>query len=215
MTPWTAAHQAPPSLRFSRQEYWSGVPSPSPRNTVLHTLNIFLQPAQQPCEVTLSISGNWGSERLSKFLKVLVLRSNGESMAHPLNPNLCCLPENFTWLFGKSIMLQLTLEHHGFEWHTSTCINTWLFFSRFVVCYYTIRVGWIHRCETWDMGGWPRSYPQNLGCVDVRPPMSLLFKGQLYFLKCFITIGLAKKFIQVFLYDDMGETRTSFLAKPV
>ena len=29
-TPWTAAHQAPPSTGFSRQEYWSGVPSPSP-----------------------------------------------------------------------------------------------------------------------------------------------------------------------------------------
>ena len=28
-TPWTAAYQAPPSLWFSRQEYWSGVPSPS------------------------------------------------------------------------------------------------------------------------------------------------------------------------------------------
>ena len=27
--PWTAAYQAPPSLGFSRQEYWSGVPSPS------------------------------------------------------------------------------------------------------------------------------------------------------------------------------------------
>ena len=27
--PWTAAHQAPPSLGFSRQEYWSGVPLPS------------------------------------------------------------------------------------------------------------------------------------------------------------------------------------------
>ena len=25
-TPWTAAHQAPPSMGFSRQEYWSGVP---------------------------------------------------------------------------------------------------------------------------------------------------------------------------------------------
>ena len=24
-TPWTAAHQAPPSIGFSRQEYWSGV----------------------------------------------------------------------------------------------------------------------------------------------------------------------------------------------
>ena len=30
-TPWTAAHQAPPSMGFSRQEYWSGVPSPSPK----------------------------------------------------------------------------------------------------------------------------------------------------------------------------------------
>ena len=30
-TPWTAAHQAPPSLGFSRQEYWSGVPLPSPK----------------------------------------------------------------------------------------------------------------------------------------------------------------------------------------
>ena len=29
-TPWTAAYQVPPSMGFSRQEYWSGVPSPSP-----------------------------------------------------------------------------------------------------------------------------------------------------------------------------------------
>ena len=31
VTPWTAAYQAPPSMGFSRQEYWSGVPFPSPR----------------------------------------------------------------------------------------------------------------------------------------------------------------------------------------
>ena len=30
LTPWTAAYKAPPSMRFSRQEYWSGVPLPSP-----------------------------------------------------------------------------------------------------------------------------------------------------------------------------------------
>ena len=30
MTPWAAAYQAPPSMGFSRQEHWSGVPSPSP-----------------------------------------------------------------------------------------------------------------------------------------------------------------------------------------
>ena len=29
-TPWTAAYQAPPYMGFSRQEYWSGVPFPSP-----------------------------------------------------------------------------------------------------------------------------------------------------------------------------------------
>ena len=29
-TPWTAAYQAPPSMGFSRQEYWSGLSSPSP-----------------------------------------------------------------------------------------------------------------------------------------------------------------------------------------
>ena len=29
-TPWTAAYQAPPSMGFSRQEYWRGLPLPSP-----------------------------------------------------------------------------------------------------------------------------------------------------------------------------------------
>ena len=30
VTPWTVAYQAPPSLGLSRQEYWSGLPFPSP-----------------------------------------------------------------------------------------------------------------------------------------------------------------------------------------
>ena len=30
VTPWTAAYQAPLSMGFSRQEYWSGLPLPSP-----------------------------------------------------------------------------------------------------------------------------------------------------------------------------------------
>jgi len=35
-TPWTAAHQAPPTMGFSRQEYWSGVPLPSPLACSVH-----------------------------------------------------------------------------------------------------------------------------------------------------------------------------------
>ena len=31
-TLWTVAHQAPPSMEFSRQEYWSGLPYPSPED---------------------------------------------------------------------------------------------------------------------------------------------------------------------------------------
>jgi len=30
-TPWSVAYQAPPSMGFSRQEYWSGLPFPSPK----------------------------------------------------------------------------------------------------------------------------------------------------------------------------------------
>ena len=30
--PWTVAYQAPPSMGFSKQEYWSGLPFPSPIN---------------------------------------------------------------------------------------------------------------------------------------------------------------------------------------
>ena len=30
VSPWTAAHQAPPPMGFSRQDYWSGLPFPSP-----------------------------------------------------------------------------------------------------------------------------------------------------------------------------------------
>ena len=31
-TPWTVAYHAPPSMEFSRQEYWSGLPFPSPED---------------------------------------------------------------------------------------------------------------------------------------------------------------------------------------
>ena len=41
MTPWTAAHQAPQSMGFCRQEYWSGLPCPPPGD--LHNPGIKLR----------------------------------------------------------------------------------------------------------------------------------------------------------------------------
>ena len=37
-TPWTTAYQALLSMGFSRQEYWSGVPLPSPSNVLIRTI---------------------------------------------------------------------------------------------------------------------------------------------------------------------------------
>ena len=39
VTPWTAAHQAPLSMGFSRQEYWSGLPCPPPGHLPTQGLN--------------------------------------------------------------------------------------------------------------------------------------------------------------------------------
>ena len=69
-TPWTAAHQAPPSMGFSRQEHWSGVPLPSP--DIPHVQPLFSIPTATnfqiliiPCFydsnifVTTSLSSVW------------------------------------------------------------------------------------------------------------------------------------------------------------
>ena len=43
VTPWTAAYQAPPSMGLSRQEYWSGVPLPSPHVCIYYLYkNLFI-----------------------------------------------------------------------------------------------------------------------------------------------------------------------------
>ena len=45
-TPWTVAYQAPPSMEFPRQEYWSGVPFRSPED-LPNPMNEPLSPALQ------------------------------------------------------------------------------------------------------------------------------------------------------------------------
>ena len=59
-TPWTVARQAPLSMRFSRQEYWSGLPFPPPgylRNPgIKRTLSV--SPALQADSLSLSHLGS-------------------------------------------------------------------------------------------------------------------------------------------------------------
>ena len=57
-TPWTAAYQAPPSLGFSRQEYWSGVPLPSPSEWLVHSngVGFWIAVREGLCEFILEIA---------------------------------------------------------------------------------------------------------------------------------------------------------------
>ena len=59
-TPWTVTYQAPPSMGFFRQEYWSGVPLPSPiKDSIIYQIELG------------KLSVNSGS--ISQFIKVNTL----------------------------------------------------------------------------------------------------------------------------------------------
>ena len=76
-TPWTAAYQAPPSMGFSRQEYWSGLPLPSPRrassretaNSPFLCLSVLLKP-------------QWISWCLPTLLRTIFFTTSTESNAN-------------------------------------------------------------------------------------------------------------------------------------
>ena len=65
-TPWTAAYQAPPSMGFSRQESWSGVPLPSPEK-MLVSLNI----SKCRSKLQWDITSHWSEWPSSKILQTI------------------------------------------------------------------------------------------------------------------------------------------------
>ena len=69
--PWTAAYQAPLSMGFSRQEYWSGVPLPSPSNWIANSKgNIPEDKWSLPCHLTkwlLTVHPNLPKNKLKEW----------------------------------------------------------------------------------------------------------------------------------------------------
>ena len=63
-TSWTIAYQAPPSLGFSRQEYWSGLPFPSPRD--------FPDPGIEPRSLALQADVYHLSHKMREKLEFLI-----------------------------------------------------------------------------------------------------------------------------------------------
>ena len=54
-TPWSAAYQAPPPMGFSRQEYWSGVPLPSPKCYLIDIVNLEVSLPMGTVKLLLSV----------------------------------------------------------------------------------------------------------------------------------------------------------------
>ena len=97
-TPWTAAYQAPTFMGFSRQEYWSGVPLPSP--TISHSLLKFL-----------SIESVIVSNYLILCLPLLLLPSVFPSIR--IFSNELALRIRWTKYWGFSFSISLSNEYSG------------------------------------------------------------------------------------------------------
>ena len=85
-TLWTAAYQAPPSMGFSRQKYWSGVPLPSPTNGYSLTYYQCVFNGKNLC-FTLSLTSHFHG-----------MNSQGMAMYNIRHPHsLIALGELYTW----------------------------------------------------------------------------------------------------------------------
>ena len=119
-TPWTAAHQAPPSMGFSRQEYWSGVPLPSPydqpRQHIKKQRHYFANKGASSQGYGFSSSHVWMWEAdcwridafelwcWSRLLRVhWTARRSNQSILKEISPE-CSL---------EGLMLNLKLQHFG------------------------------------------------------------------------------------------------------
>ena len=80
-TPWTVAHQAPPSMGFSRQEYWSGLPFPSPGDLPKPGIKP-RSPSLQADALSSELPGkNRGVKQLPQITQLLKSRARNSAQA--------------------------------------------------------------------------------------------------------------------------------------
>ena len=143
-TPWTTAHKAPPSMGFSRQEFWSGVPLPSPflRLKALITW---------PC-----LHSSYSPEKFSE-----TNHSNLGSIQHCIHPNFWSFADflslvfSFPFLKGfasiSAFLLKLVRSHPMTKRsYLPTCSSCLLFMmTRKMRCWMTHTASWAHRTEVY------------------------------------------------------------------
>ena len=122
-TPETTAHQAPPSLGFSRQEHWSGLPFPSPVNEKMNPgLRLFL---------SRSFKSYFYSSYPTIFLKLVLflhrtlnftvcfLVFRHPSLWHCKDPLKLCSLKSFSW-----VKFLIIYQQAQACWHQYTCTSS-------------------------------------------------------------------------------------------
>ena len=108
-TPWTAAYQAPPSMGFSRQEYWSGLPLPSLKWTASRDKYTFFH-MEFEFEFNQSARSYLKKTRKnmvhSMFLIILRFKKNEKVLPGPLK-NLIRLSLSCSFLWSVQVMRSL------------------------------------------------------------------------------------------------------------
>ena len=81
-TPWTAAYQAPPSMGFSRQKYWSGVPLPSPTEMLVLANSNWCLTLMEHFKVFKALVTYFSSLFTFKFTSVLCPLNRSRNVPH-------------------------------------------------------------------------------------------------------------------------------------
>ena len=105
VTPWTTAFQAPPSMGFSRQEYWSGVPLPSLRYALGAIKNTF------------KLCSTW---KIFKYHSLLHNNYQVSFFRLPfLSPLLTYIPDSPSfWFFSSRNPLSFIFKYKTSEWNS-------------------------------------------------------------------------------------------------
>ena len=94
-TPWTVAHQAPPSMGFSRKEYWSGLPFPSPGDLP----DPGIEPRSPTLQADSLTSEPPGKPGVYLLYTLLVIPGNSQELNH--DSQVYCLAFSFCIFMNK------------------------------------------------------------------------------------------------------------------
>ena len=146
-TPWAVAHQAPLSMGFSRQEYWSGLPFPSkgdlpnagikPRSPALQGDSLLSEPPGKPIYIWPIYDMGHTCTKALFFLQTTVHQPSRSFMSpricwnscplsrwcHPtisssVAPFFSCPQRPSIRVFSNESTLELQLQHESFHWYS-------------------------------------------------------------------------------------------------